>query len=318
MLVKDDGSYGGVDRTMPIMGFMASENPEGFRPGEDFEAIGYEPPPPATFDQHWLRAPEGRRVTFVVTSCGRLPGLRRTLHSFLAANTYPVDRYLIIDDSGDMRMAAKVIEEFGDVFDVLVNKERMGQLFSVDKAYSLVKTEYIFHCEDDWVFNRIPNLIQDSLSVLEEEPKAFTVHVSNTSFLYPVDDYVHQTSGGVQYQKILNVGPEAKNPGRSLRHYSFSFHPGLRRTSDYHTYLRPVQGFFQEDYINTWLYWHGFYMVKLPLRYCNHLDINTISRHMEYHTEGLHHEGGGGGGADAISTLTQNRQRKFKSAHLEL
>ena len=48
-------------------------------------------------------------------------------------------------------MAARVIEEFGDVFEVLVNKKRMGQLFSIDKAYSIVATEYIFHCEDDWV-----------------------------------------------------------------------------------------------------------------------------------------------------------------------
>ena len=29
--------------------------------------------------------------------------------------------------------------------------KRMGQLFSIDKAYSIVKSEYIFHCEDDWV-----------------------------------------------------------------------------------------------------------------------------------------------------------------------
>jgi hypothetical protein len=28
--------------------------------------------------------------------------------------------------------------------------------------------------------------------------------------------------------------------------------------------------------------------VKLPQRYCNHLDINSISRHMEYHAEALH------------------------------
>jgi hypothetical protein len=118
---------------------------------QDFEAIGYEPPPPGTFHQHWLRAPEGRRVTVVITSCGRLPGLRRTVNSLLASNTYPVDQYLIIDDSGNVDFAAKLIEEFGDVFDILVNRQRMGQLFSIDKAYSVVKSEYIFHCEDDWV-----------------------------------------------------------------------------------------------------------------------------------------------------------------------
>lgn len=97
--VEADGTLGPADESMPIMGFMAQQHPEGFAPGDDFEAIGYEPPPPATFSQHWLRAPEGRRVTVIVTSCGRLPGLRRTINSFLAANTYPIDRYLIVEDS---------------------------------------------------------------------------------------------------------------------------------------------------------------------------------------------------------------------------
>ena len=62
-------------------------------------------------------------------------------------------------------------------------------------------------------------------------------------------------------RRILNVAFDAKNIGRATRFYAFSFHPGLRRMSDYHKYLRPVQAFFQEDYINTWLFWHGFYMV---------------------------------------------------------
>ena len=64
---------------------------------------------------------------------------------------------------------------------------------------------------------------------------------------------------------------DAKNIGRATRFYAFSFHPGLRRMSDYHQYLRPVQAFFQEDYINTWLFWHGFYMVWTC--YCRSLHI---------------------------------------------
>lgn len=63
---------------------------------------------PATFDQHWLRAPPGRRVTVVITSCGRLPGLRRTIASFLAANTYPIDRYLIVEDSVSPYVTANI------------------------------------------------------------------------------------------------------------------------------------------------------------------------------------------------------------------
>lgn len=60
---------------------------------------------------------------------------------------------------------------------------------------------------DGQVFNRIPYLLDKSVSVLEQEPKAFTVHVSNTSFLYPVDDFTQETPEGVHYQKIMNVGP---------------------------------------------------------------------------------------------------------------
>jgi hypothetical protein len=49
--VLADGSYGAGDESMPLMGFMAQLHPNGFTPGDDFEAIGYEPPPPATFHQ---------------------------------------------------------------------------------------------------------------------------------------------------------------------------------------------------------------------------------------------------------------------------
>jgi len=42
---------------------------------------------------------------------------------------------------------------------------------------------------------------------LQHDPKAFTVHVSNTSFLYPVDDFLEVTPEGVEYHKIMNVGP---------------------------------------------------------------------------------------------------------------
>lgn len=286
--VLQDGSLGGQVEGLPRMGFMSATNPNGFQPGEDFGAIGYERPAPGGFKHLWMRAPEGRRVTVVIASCGRLAGLRRTISSLLAANDYPVDRWVLVEDSGDWRMAASLIEEFGDVFDILVNKRRMGQLFSLDKAYSVVETDYIFHVEDDWVFNGIPHFIRDSVSVLAHEPRAFTVHLCNTSFLYPIDDFAEVTPEAVEYHRIMASNPEAKtNPGKHIRAYSFTFHPGLRRKSDYDTYLAPMQSFFQEDNINTFLFWKGFFMVKFGQRYCNHLDINSISRHMEYHIKNL-------------------------------
>ena len=48
-------------------------------------------------------------------------------------------RYLLIEDSGDSLVIDRLIEEFGDVFDIVQNTKRMGQLFSIDKAYSMVR-----------------------------------------------------------------------------------------------------------------------------------------------------------------------------------
>ena len=74
--------------------------------------------------------------------------------------------------------------------------------------------------------------------------------------------------------------------------------------------------------------------VKLPLRYCNHLDINSISRHMEYHIQGLEYGQGEreerhrAEASDqepdrlhADSSMTQSRRRRqdvYETAHLEL
>jgi hypothetical protein len=54
------------------------------------------------------------------------------------------------------------------------------------------------------------------------------------------------TPDGVEYHRILASSPEARQPGRTLRAYAFSFHPGLRRKADYDALLAPMQQFFQE------------------------------------------------------------------------
>ena len=34
----------------------------------------------------------------------------------------------------------------------IFNERRRGQILSIDRLYSTIDTEYIFHCEDDWEF----------------------------------------------------------------------------------------------------------------------------------------------------------------------
>lgn len=90
--VLQDGSLGVPKGKCPVRGFMAKSFQDGFKVTDDDGLLGYAPPPPGEFRHLWARAPEGMRVTVVITSCGRIHGLRRTVNSFLAANTYPIDR----------------------------------------------------------------------------------------------------------------------------------------------------------------------------------------------------------------------------------
>lgn len=109
-------------------------------------------------------------ITFVLTSCGRINLLKQTIDSFLKYNTYPIREYYIIDDSADKKKQKTIEEMFGHKFKIITNDNNIGLIKSIDRVYALVKTKYIFHCEDDWIFYR-PNFIEDSLKVIEFDPK---------------------------------------------------------------------------------------------------------------------------------------------------
>jgi hypothetical protein len=105
-------------------------------------------------------------VTVVITSCGRWDLLEKTLYSFTACNTYPIDRYILIEDSGKAEMKDKIMEKYPFI-DVVLNEVPIGQIASIDTAYQMVTTPYIFHLEDDWHFHTEGDFIKESIDILE-------------------------------------------------------------------------------------------------------------------------------------------------------
>ena len=51
----------------------------------------------------------------------------------------------------------------------IFNEKKLGQARSIDLAYSMVETEYIFHCEEDWEFY-VGEFIEQSISILKTTP----------------------------------------------------------------------------------------------------------------------------------------------------
>jgi hypothetical protein len=183
------------------------------------------------------------KVTFVLTSCGRLDLLEQTLNSFLRYNNYPIERYLIVEDSADANVYAEcknLNAKYGNILEFIFNEEKLGQTKSIDKAYSLVKTPYIFHCEDDWQFSA-RGFIQKSLSVLRTRPDILQAWIrpKTDGILNPIAGNVFFTEDGVPFRRVMPVsfytGRVLENGEKEIvyNYMGFSFNPGLKRVKDY-------------------------------------------------------------------------------------
>ena len=96
-----------------------------------------------------------QEITFVLTSCNRFDLLEETLKSFIKYNDYPINKYIFIEDSHKISELEAVVNKFPSIKQkalLLNNDPKLGQMASIDKAYSHVETNYIFHCEEDWEF----------------------------------------------------------------------------------------------------------------------------------------------------------------------
>ena len=82
-------------------------------------------------------------VTAVFTSFGRLDLLSQTINSFTRYNTHPIDKYIIIDNSTIPSIydgIKNIVTDLNNTL-ILANEENIGQVASIDKAYSYVDTE---------------------------------------------------------------------------------------------------------------------------------------------------------------------------------
>jgi len=160
-------------------------------------------------------------VTLVITTCDRNKLLKKTLESFFKHNTYPIKKALIIEDSGKDVDFSDIEPLIKCDYEIIKNETNIGQWASIDKVYSMVETEWIFHCEEDWLFID-SGFIEKSFEVFEacdkRNIKLFTVWGDNLKL----------KDGKRLLKKIDNF--HLLNPHIVLGGYTLN--PGLRRMSD--------------------------------------------------------------------------------------
>lgn len=112
-------------------------------------------------------------VTICITSCARLDLLAETLDSFRKFNTGGT--FLLSEDSTDSAVIDALKRGYPDMT-VLAGAERLGLMGSIDRVYGAATTPYIFHLEDDWVFDA-PVDWRAAISLLEDRADVANVSV---------------------------------------------------------------------------------------------------------------------------------------------
>lgn len=215
------------------------------------------------------------KVTFVMTACGRPDLMEKTLDSFFKFNDYPIERYIITEDSADPEIFKECKRlndtKYQNKLEFVFNEKKLGQSKSIDLAYSMVETEFVFHCEEDWEFYN-PNFIQESLRVLNGDETVLQAWIRPKSdkILNEIKPETYEIDG-VRVRDVLPKSFMVKDalPGGKdliVRDYmGFSWNPGVKRMADYELLKNGYAGFTQEHMIDGFYRAHdkGFRVVSI-------------------------------------------------------
>lgn len=166
------------------------------------------------------------RYTLAVTSCSRFDLLQATLDSFIDRADIMPEATVIIEDSGEAQPAFLSAPKYKALGrgEWINNGSRRGQIYSLDRLYDAVKTPYVFHCEDDWLFTK-GGFLARSFGILENNPSIWTVSLrGNECNGHPNIPDTHNSPGPYLIQQ----------PGWMGGWGGCTFNPGLRRLKDFH------------------------------------------------------------------------------------
>ncbi len=206
-------------------------------------------------------------VSVTITSCNRWNLLQSTINSFLELNTYPITQYILNEDSGDKEIVKKILDKYGDLFHVIRSPTNQGLLKSVDNLYNLVDTKYVYHLEDDWIFENNPNFIQETIDILEENPGIHQVWVRQG---IPEDWLEPQIDKNFRMVKQSHFGDWC----------GFSFNPSGKRLSDYKTMFPNGYEFHNKHGLNSVLSEHECNQVASAQGYRAAILNNRVCRHL--------------------------------------
>jgi glycosyltransferase involved in cell wall biosynthesis len=160
-------------------------------------------------------------VTLVITSFNRRDLLERTINSILKFANYTFTEIIIIEDSGDKDMNDYLSQTYKD-YRLILHTENKGAYESIDEVYSLIKTPYVMHVEDDWEFIA-GDFVISAIEVIKYDDTIMQVNFEHNPVMGTLPEILY--ANGVQYQ-IVGTDVDGWWHG-------FTCHPSLRSMTGY-------------------------------------------------------------------------------------
>lgn len=169
-----------------------------------------------------------RSISLLVMTDGRKDCISQTIPSALSMLDGPIVGRYIYDDSGDDAYRRWLFKTF-PTFELLFEPERQGFGGAIRAAWNTVKnsgSDYIFHLEDDFLFNE-PIPLQNMMDVLDANSHLYQMALRRQAW-----STEEKAVGGVIEQHPDAYHQTDSDLGSWLEHrLYFTTNPGLYRSS---------------------------------------------------------------------------------------
>ncbi len=224
-------------------------------------------------------------VTMSITTCRRLDLFMKTMDSFLAncLDHNLICKYICVDDNSSEGDRATMKKAYPFIDFIMKDDSEKGHAKSMQIIASKVKTPYLLHLEDDWVFFDKRDYISDMIEILEDDPQIGQVLFNENYAELPTQTIAggHPTHTTKRLKYIIHEHCVTATAKRNFRvkygakqhcnywpHYSLR--PGLTATKIYKQLnYKDVVSFeyeFAQMYVSS-----GFKTAFLPGIHCKHI-----------------------------------------------
>ncbi|QSG84100.1 glycosyltransferase family A protein [Acinetobacter indicus] len=147
---------------------------------------------------------------------------------------------------------------------------RVGHHLAIDTMYSKVTTEYIFHCEDDWLFTEELE-IQKYIALLNQYPQATMICLRKISDF----SFCKEELKKIQYNKNNLINLACLN---SLHEqwYGYTFNPHITSINTWKQ-TKGFEKFKKERHISRWFRAKEKYALFLENGICHHIGFESIA-----------------------------------------